>query len=239
MPLYRCRHPTPSRLPGRTSSRIACPPFDSAVRVGVQPSAQLRHVQRHGQALNVLRALRACPRPTALSRSLPAACACRLRCAVAPRPLTLRRTYPPFDSAGELGPAHLAGVGKLRLAQLSELKPARGVRDRRQSLWRLLEHSPQFACGGLIIYTDVRGEGVRTRLCGQRDNRSRVALSDKCRSTCGNMGMGSELTRRGGGDHEQRPKRVWGAKALTKQHRPQAAQAASPLPRRVRSELYI
>eukprot|EP00964_Phaeocystis_antarctica_P165441 scaffold145464_cov250-Phaeocystis_antarctica.AAC.1 len=25
------------------------------------------------------------------------------------------------------------------------------------------------------------------------------------------MGMGSELTRRGGGDHEQRPKRVWGA----------------------------
>ena len=55
------------------------------------------------------------------------------------------------------------GVGKLRLAQLSELKPARGVRDRRQSLWRLLEHSPQFACAGLIIYTDVSEEVVKTR----------------------------------------------------------------------------
>ena len=49
-------------------------------------------------------------------------------------------------------------------------------------------------------------------------------------------GYGSELTRRGGGDHEQRPKRVWGAKALTKQHRPQAAQAAPPLPRRARTK---
>ena len=45
----------------------------------------------------------------------------------------------------------------------------------------------------------------------QRDNRSRAALSDKCRSTCGS-GYGSELTRRGGGDHGQRLKRVWGAK---------------------------
>merc|ERR1712194_429413 len=87
----------------------------------------------------------------------------------------------------------------------------RGVRDRRQSLWRLLEHSPQFACGGLIIYTDVRGEGVKTRLCAAaRHNRSRVALSDKCRSTCG-RGYGSELTRRGGGDHGHRQKRVWGS----------------------------
>merc|ERR1712086_940642 len=40
----RRRHPTPSHLPGRTSSRIACPPFDSAERVQVQPAAQLRHV---------------------------------------------------------------------------------------------------------------------------------------------------------------------------------------------------
>ena len=48
MPRLRCRHPTPSRLPGRTSSRIACPPFDSAGRVRVQPAAQLRHVQRQG-----------------------------------------------------------------------------------------------------------------------------------------------------------------------------------------------
>jgi hypothetical protein len=35
-------HPGPSRLPARTSPpRIACPPFDSAVRVGLQPAAEL------------------------------------------------------------------------------------------------------------------------------------------------------------------------------------------------------
>ena len=32
--------------------------------------------------------------------------------------------FPPFHSAEELGPAHLVGVRKLRLAQLSELKPS-------------------------------------------------------------------------------------------------------------------
>jgi len=38
----RRRRPTPSRLPARTSPRIACaPPFDSAVRVVVQPAAEL------------------------------------------------------------------------------------------------------------------------------------------------------------------------------------------------------
>eukprot|EP00964_Phaeocystis_antarctica_P055512 scaffold32656_cov108-Phaeocystis_antarctica.AAC.3 len=57
----RRRHPTPSRPPGRTSSRIPCPPFDSAGYVGVQPAAQLRHVQGHDHGLHVLRALRACP----------------------------------------------------------------------------------------------------------------------------------------------------------------------------------
>ena len=59
----RRRHPAPSRLPGRTSSHTARPPFDSAVRVGVQPSAELRHVQRHEHVPHVLRALRACPAP--------------------------------------------------------------------------------------------------------------------------------------------------------------------------------
>jgi len=42
MPLAPRRCPTPSRLPARTSPRIAhAPPFDSAVRVGVQPAAEL------------------------------------------------------------------------------------------------------------------------------------------------------------------------------------------------------
>jgi len=38
----RRRRPTPSRLPARTSPRIACaPPFDSAGRAGVQPASEL------------------------------------------------------------------------------------------------------------------------------------------------------------------------------------------------------
>ena len=72
----RRRHPKPSRLPGCTSSHIACPPFDSAASVGVQPAAQLRHVQRHSHGLHVLRALCACPAPPSLESVPP--CACRL-----------------------------------------------------------------------------------------------------------------------------------------------------------------
>ena len=93
-------------------------------------------------------------------------------------------------------------------------------------------HSPQFACGGPIC-TDVRGEG-ETAMCAERDNRTMGPR----RSTCG-CGYGSELTRdpratrRGGGDHEQIQKRVWGAQHQRSTIRPQAAQAASPLlPRR-------
>ena len=56
--------------PSHTSLRIIRPPFDSAVRVGVQPAAELRHVQRHGHELHVLRALSVCPRPPAFSRAL-------------------------------------------------------------------------------------------------------------------------------------------------------------------------
>ena len=61
----RRRRPTPCRLPARTSLRVACPPFDSAECGGVQPAAEPRHVQRHDHGLHVLRALRACPGPTA------------------------------------------------------------------------------------------------------------------------------------------------------------------------------
>eukprot|EP00964_Phaeocystis_antarctica_P157738 scaffold128059_cov48-Phaeocystis_antarctica.AAC.1 len=64
MPIASPPPTAPSRIAGRTSSRVACPPgFDSAGRVGVQLSAQLRHVQGHGNALHVRRALRACPAP--------------------------------------------------------------------------------------------------------------------------------------------------------------------------------
>jgi surface protein len=37
----RRHRPTPSRLPARTSPRIACPPFDLAESVQVQPAAEL------------------------------------------------------------------------------------------------------------------------------------------------------------------------------------------------------
>ena len=57
------RRLTPSRLPARTSACILCPPFDSAVRVGVRPAAELRHVQGHNHEQHVQRALCACPSP--------------------------------------------------------------------------------------------------------------------------------------------------------------------------------
>ena len=44
--------PTPSRLPPRVSPSM-CLGCDSAARVGVQPAAELRHVQRHGHEGNV------------------------------------------------------------------------------------------------------------------------------------------------------------------------------------------
>eukprot|EP00964_Phaeocystis_antarctica_P073911 scaffold45395_cov60-Phaeocystis_antarctica.AAC.2 len=58
----RRRRPTPS-LPAHISPRIACPPFDSAARVCVQPAAELGHVQRHRHDPHVRGALRACPGP--------------------------------------------------------------------------------------------------------------------------------------------------------------------------------
>ena len=50
----------PSRLSARTSF-LLCFPFHSAERVGVQPVAELGHVQRHDHVSHVLGALYACP----------------------------------------------------------------------------------------------------------------------------------------------------------------------------------
>jgi len=53
-PTFRPAHLAPYRMP-----------FHSAAHVGVQPAGELRHVQRHGDELHVLRALRrACLAPT-------------------------------------------------------------------------------------------------------------------------------------------------------------------------------
>ena len=75
--------PTPSRLPLRTSTHIVYPAFDLAARACVQSAAQLRHVQHHNHGQHVLRALRVCPGPPALSRPLPLHAACA---ATSPRP---------------------------------------------------------------------------------------------------------------------------------------------------------
>ena len=93
------RHPTPSRLPGRTCSRIACPPFHTAGSDGVQPAADLRHLQRHGHALHVQRALL----PVTFSNLqssltlLHAACAAFVR-RLPGRSTSPRSAFPPFDS---------------------------------------------------------------------------------------------------------------------------------------------
>eukprot|EP00964_Phaeocystis_antarctica_P130692 scaffold94562_cov58-Phaeocystis_antarctica.AAC.9 len=71
--------------PAHTSLRIVRPPFDSAGRVGLQPAAELRHVQRHNHAPHVRGALRACPSPPAFTAG-PSRRACRSCAAAGPRP---------------------------------------------------------------------------------------------------------------------------------------------------------
>ena len=85
----RRRRPTPSRFPAHTSPHTVCPAFDWAGGVGVQPAAELRHVQGQEHARHVRRALRACPVPPALSRALPVRAAC---VAATPRPRASRAT---------------------------------------------------------------------------------------------------------------------------------------------------
>ena len=104
-------HPRPSRLPACTSpARIACPPLDSAARVGLQPAAELGHLQRHDHALHVLRALSArALGPQALSR---ATSTCMPLVVPPPHhtgppasrlaPLPPRIACPPLDSAGRV-----------------------------------------------------------------------------------------------------------------------------------------
>ena len=99
----------PSRLPARTSPpRIACPPFDSAVHVGLQPAAELRHLQRHDHVLHVRGALRACPWPPSLESGLFRACPlCAAHTTGPPAsrlaPLPPRIACPPFDSTARVG----------------------------------------------------------------------------------------------------------------------------------------
>eukprot|EP00964_Phaeocystis_antarctica_P017930 scaffold9957_cov44-Phaeocystis_antarctica.AAC.4 len=89
--------------PGSHLAPHRMPPFrPSAVRVGVQPAAELRHLQRHGHVPHVLRALLPVPCPESAVEPSPARCVRRGRL---PHPAsrlpgrTLPRTVcPPFDS---------------------------------------------------------------------------------------------------------------------------------------------
>eukprot|EP00964_Phaeocystis_antarctica_P032960 scaffold18676_cov52-Phaeocystis_antarctica.AAC.3 len=74
------RSPAASRLPTRTlAPHRMCPPFDSAGRVGVQPAAELRHLQRHDHGPHVQRALLPVPCPETAVEPSPARCLCRGR----------------------------------------------------------------------------------------------------------------------------------------------------------------
>eukprot|EP00964_Phaeocystis_antarctica_P150313 scaffold117706_cov69-Phaeocystis_antarctica.AAC.1 len=69
--LDACPHTAFSWSPSATcATSTPCPPSDSVEREGLQPAADLRHVQCHGHGQHVQRALRACPDP-ASSRALP------------------------------------------------------------------------------------------------------------------------------------------------------------------------
>ena len=81
---FSCRALTPSRLhrPAPRPTHRTMPPFDSAASVGVQPAAELRHVQRHNHARHVCGALHATLPPPHLPTSTstsPPRRACRLR----------------------------------------------------------------------------------------------------------------------------------------------------------------
>ena len=98
------RSPAASRLPTRTLAPHRMPSVRlSAGRVSVQPAAELRHLQRHGHALHVLRALLPVPCSPICSRALP--CTRCVHTAIARRPPALpgrtsyRTTCPPCDSA--------------------------------------------------------------------------------------------------------------------------------------------
>ena len=117
------RHPTPSRLPGRTSSRTLHARLSTRQGASVfnQPlSFDTSKVTNMGNMFYV-RSARALA-PTALSRASPCT-----PTASPPHPTPSHPAlYIPsfFDSAGELGQARVVGAGKLRLAQLSKLKPS-------------------------------------------------------------------------------------------------------------------
>ena len=179
MPLVRCRRPTPSRLPAHTSLRIVRLAFDSAARVGVQPAAELRHVQRHEHVPDVPGALLPVPCSDLCNRALsPARCdrtSSRTVCspcdsAASKLPIQRQQAAHPLRVGGHLGFRLLlllwlpSIMGKLAFGKLlAELSSHRGACDWVESaLGRIcgdysLDPSPQFACGGNLRRREGRG----------------------------------------------------------------------------------
>jgi hypothetical protein len=114
-----CRRPTPSRLPACTSAHIVRPPFDSAARAGVQPAAELGHIQRHEHGRHVCGG---CPCPQALILAFPVHAACatanlppsRLPARTSPRiacpPLT-RQDAPAFNRPLSFNTSSVTNMG--------------------------------------------------------------------------------------------------------------------------------
>eukprot|EP00964_Phaeocystis_antarctica_P079091 scaffold49241_cov81-Phaeocystis_antarctica.AAC.1 len=100
-PLLTARSPAALPPPGPNLAPPRMPSFRlSAGRVGVQPAAELRHLQRHEHATHVPRALLpVCPASSAVEPS-PARCACTAVARRLPPPsrTSSRNVCPPFDS---------------------------------------------------------------------------------------------------------------------------------------------
>eukprot|EP00964_Phaeocystis_antarctica_P063588 scaffold38171_cov50-Phaeocystis_antarctica.AAC.8 len=89
--------PTPSRLLALHIALMVCPPLDSAVRVGVQPAAESRHVQRHEHRLHVSGAAPRMPLPSLTSRVFLARyLGCRTYALPSPGPPCRPHGMPPF-----------------------------------------------------------------------------------------------------------------------------------------------
>ena len=126
-------HRAPHRMP---SVRL------SAVRVGVQPAAELRHLQRHGHVPDVLRALRPVPCTQSAVEPSPARCLCT---AIA------RHLPPPARPA-----ARSARMSSLRLSAVSVgVRPAVELRHVKSQKHALHVLRALRACSALLPISAV------------------------------------------------------------------------------------
>ena len=103
---------------------LLCFPFDSAERIGVQPAAEPRHLQRHRHGGHVSGALRPCPATDLHSWALPARCLRRRRLPTPSRhptpmppssyaPLSTRQSASAFNQPLSLDTSSIANMDKM------------------------------------------------------------------------------------------------------------------------------